>query len=123
MAPVHQVQRVPQGLIYLLRGYTGNNFAYPPRTVLDRLKTFGDNVFRTDTDGSIVALSDGETVKFNVHPLVNRKSDSGSSHGSHYSRCSAPSPPSSAEVQEMTVEADIDNPKPAPNDKVTVTPP
>ena len=41
-----------------------NSYGHPDNLVLNRLKTFGVEVFRTDEVGTIIAISDGETIKF-----------------------------------------------------------
>ena len=41
-----------------------NSYGHPDNLILNRLKTFGVEVFRTDEAGTIIATSDGETIKF-----------------------------------------------------------
>ncbi|NLD50733.1 MAG: hypothetical protein GX660_26635 [Clostridiaceae bacterium] len=40
-----------------------NSYGHPDNLILNRLKTFGIEVFRTDKSGTIIATSDGETIK------------------------------------------------------------
>lgn len=46
----------------------GNRYKHPTTDTLNRLKAVKSKVFRTDTQGSIIATSDGKTVKFNTKP-------------------------------------------------------
>jgi len=41
-----------------------NSYGHPDNLILNRFKNFGVEVFRTDEDGTIIATSDGETIKF-----------------------------------------------------------
>lgn len=41
-----------------------NSYGHPDNLILNRLNTFGVEVFRTDEAGTIIATSDGETIKF-----------------------------------------------------------
>ena len=40
----------------------GNRYGHPNEETLDTLEEAGVEVYRTDISGSIVALSDGETI-------------------------------------------------------------
>ena len=44
----------------------GNNYGHPTEEVLSRLRDADIKVFRTDLQGDIIAVSDGETVTFTV---------------------------------------------------------
>lgn len=46
----------------------GNSYGHPHAEVLNNLRSMGVQVFRTDEQGSIVAVSDGETITFNCAP-------------------------------------------------------
>ncbi len=46
----------------------GNSYGHPRQEVLDDLRNRNTKVFRTDEQGTIVAISDGETITFNVEP-------------------------------------------------------
>ena len=46
-----------------------NDYGLPDETILERLETANIKVFRTDTDGTIIAKSDGRTVTFNKEKL------------------------------------------------------
>ena len=50
-------------------GY-GNDYEHPHNVTLDRLRERGINVFRTDEQGSIVAVSDGAMILWNNEPSV-----------------------------------------------------
>lgn len=43
----------------------GNSYGHPHAEVLDRLRSMGVEVFRTDEQGSIIASSDGENITWN----------------------------------------------------------
>lgn len=44
----------------------GNSYGHPAPIILDRLKTYNVEIFRTDQHGTIIATSDGETITFNI---------------------------------------------------------
>ena len=44
----------------------GNSYGHPHAQTLNTLLTSGVEVYRTDEDGTIVAVSDGKTITFNV---------------------------------------------------------
>lgn len=46
----------------------GNDYGHPRAEVLNRLRAMGISVFRTDEQGTIVAVSDGEEITFNTTP-------------------------------------------------------
>jgi len=46
-----------------------NDYGHPAQGTLNRLTNAGGSVYRTDQDGTIVATSDGETVKFTASSL------------------------------------------------------
>lgn len=50
-----------------------NSYGHPSPYTLDRLKTAKVNIYRTDMNGHIICLSDGETITFQIE-----KNDSGS---------------------------------------------
>lgn len=52
----------------------GNDYGHPHKETIDKLNGKNINVFRTDLQGTIIASSDGEELKFNVNP-VDKKSD------------------------------------------------
>jgi competence protein ComEC len=43
----------------------GNDYGHPKPETINRLQKSGITIFRTDYDGTIVATSDGQTIKFN----------------------------------------------------------
>ena len=45
-----------------------NDYGHPAAGVMNRLKKAGIPVYRTDESGTIVCVSDGETIRFNVSP-------------------------------------------------------
>lgn len=45
-----------------------NRYGHPRQEVLDDLRKRGTSVFRTDEQGTIVAVSDGKTITFNTDP-------------------------------------------------------
>lgn len=46
----------------------GNDYGHPRAEVLNNLRSMGIKVFRTDEQGSIVAVSDGADITFNTMP-------------------------------------------------------
>lgn len=46
----------------------GNQYGHPHAQTLNRLRKLGTKIFRTDEQGSIVVVSDGESVAFNCAP-------------------------------------------------------
>lgn len=49
----------------------GNTYGHPHAEVLNRLRELGIQIFRTDDQGTIVAVSDGQTIAFNASPSDN----------------------------------------------------
>ncbi|QXM07081.1 ComEC/Rec2 family competence protein [Crassaminicella indica] len=47
---------------------TGNDYGHPHKETMDKLKNKNIPVYRTDENGTIIAVSDGEKIKFNVNP-------------------------------------------------------
>lgn len=47
---------------------TGNDYGHPHQETLDRLQAHKISYFRTDTQGTIIAYSDGNGVTFNTQP-------------------------------------------------------
>ncbi|QEK13540.1 MBL fold metallo-hydrolase [Crassaminicella thermophila] len=57
---------------------TDNDYGHPHKETMDKLKNKGIIVYRTDQNGTIVAISDGEHIKFNTNPgnyRIGRKSN------------------------------------------------
>ena len=49
----------------------GNTYGHPHAEVLNRFREMGIQIFRTDDQGTIVAVSDGQTIAFNASPSDN----------------------------------------------------
>ena len=49
----------------------GNTYGHPHAEVLNRRREMGIQIFRTDDQGTIVAVSDGQTIAFNASPSDN----------------------------------------------------
>lgn len=47
----------------------GNSYGHPTADVLNRLKSYKVNIFRTDLQGTIIAKTDGKSLTFNVKPI------------------------------------------------------
>lgn len=62
-------------------GY-GNQYGHPHREVVKTLSDLGVSTFRTDLQGSIISVTDGKNIIWNVEPTTNFKS--GSELGSIY---------------------------------------
>jgi competence protein ComEC len=48
----------------------GNHYGHPTAEVLNRLKAYKVNIFRTDLQGTIIAKTDGTNLSFNVKPAT-----------------------------------------------------
>ncbi len=51
-----------------------NDYGHPHSEVLNRLRLMGSKVYRTDEQGTIVAISDGSGIRFNMPPSESWKS-------------------------------------------------
>lgn len=47
---------------------TGNSYEHPHQETLDKLTANGVSLYRTDKQGTIIATSDGKTIKWNTKP-------------------------------------------------------
>lgn len=47
-----------------------NNYGHPNADVLNKLNSKGIRTFRSDTQGTIIATSNGQTITFNTNPVV-----------------------------------------------------
>lgn len=54
----------------------GNDYGHPHSEVLNQLRKMGTKVYRTDEQGTIVAVSDGNEITFNVSPTDSWQSGS-----------------------------------------------
>ncbi|MBZ4669364.1 MAG: beta-lactamase protein [Defluviitaleaceae bacterium] len=45
-----------------------NDYGHPHKEIIEKLKSLGVIVYRTDECGTVVAVSDGKTISFNVKP-------------------------------------------------------
>lgn len=46
----------------------GNSYGHPHKSTMERLKDRGIKVYRTDENGTIIAVSDGKKITFNTNP-------------------------------------------------------
>lgn len=46
-----------------------NNYGHPSQEVFERLETHKVDLFRTDLQGVIISISDGNKINFNVEPI------------------------------------------------------
>ncbi|SHJ46551.1 cell wall-binding repeat-containing protein [Clostridium magnum] len=46
----------------------GNDYGHPTQATMDKLKNAGVTVYRTDENGTVVAVCDGNTITFNTAP-------------------------------------------------------
>lgn len=53
---------------------TGNSYGHPSRQTLERLWERGISIYRTDEQGSVVAVSDGQDITWSTVPSTSRKS-------------------------------------------------
>lgn len=47
----------------------GNDYGHPHKVTIDKLNAKNINVFRTDLEGTIIAISDGNEITFNTKPV------------------------------------------------------
>ena len=45
-----------------------NTYKHPTKTTMDKMKKMNIDVYRTDEQGTIELVSNGETITFNVEP-------------------------------------------------------
>jgi len=45
----------------------GNSYGHPHKEIIEKLKSLNITVYRTDQQGTIIAVSDGKTILFNIH--------------------------------------------------------
>lgn len=83
----------------------GNSYGHPHAEVLNRFRSMGIKVFRTDEQGSLIASSDGSTITWNASPSETWKS--GEPTGSSKSQNSGQDQDekTQADTQETTTEA------------------
>jgi competence protein ComEC len=53
-----------------------NDYGHPHREIIERLEAKNIQYFRTDLQGTIIALSDGQEIKFNNDPFTNNTEES-----------------------------------------------
>lgn len=46
----------------------GNSYGHPSSSTMSRLQAKGIKIFRTDENGTVIAISDGKNIKFNCSP-------------------------------------------------------
>ena len=88
----------------------GNDYGHPAAAVMNRLKQAGIPVYRTDESGTIVCVSDGETIRFNANP--GSYSSGGQSGTSGTSITPAPTPTPGASPKPTPTPAPIPTPSP-----------
>lgn len=52
--------------ISIIMAGVGNNYGLPKQEILDRLNNIGSKIYRTDENGTITAVSDGNQIKINT---------------------------------------------------------
>ena len=57
----------PQAVV-ISAGY-GNPFGHPSKTVMRRIRRIGADLYRTDLQGDLIAVSDGKRITWNVNPV------------------------------------------------------
>lgn len=63
----------------------GNDYGHPHKETMEKLKSLGITVYRTDECGTVVAVSDSRTISFNVRPGDYTAGSSGNSSTSNTS--------------------------------------
>jgi len=72
----------------------GNDYGHPSEEVMNRLKQAGIPVYRTDESGTIVCVSDGETIRFSANPGSYTFGGQSGTSGTSISPTPAPTPAS-----------------------------
>lgn len=93
-----------------------NNYGHPEESVLSTLSAAGVQIYRTDTDGTIIFMTDGKTMEVNKNAWEYNGSQSGSSAGADTGQNN-----STAVTTPITATASIDDSAPTQNSTVTVT--
>jgi competence protein ComEC len=75
-----------------------NSYGHPSIVVMERLKAKGITVFRTDENGTIIAISDGNNINFNTKPGSYSGSNGGGSTGSIVPAAPAPVAPENSRI-------------------------
>ena len=52
--------------ISIIMAGAGNSYGLPKQEILDRLNNIGSKIYRTDENGTITAVSDGNQIKINT---------------------------------------------------------
>lgn len=53
----------------------GNSYGHPHQETLDKLVSFGAEVYRTDELGTVIAVSDGKNISFDFLPTISDTAD------------------------------------------------
>lgn len=93
-----------------------NNYGHPEDEVLSRLANHKVNIYRTDTDGTIIFKTNGKTIEVNKSAWKYAGNSQSMTHPSTKQQES-----SASEAKPITAVASIDNPNPGQNESVTVT--
>ncbi|HHV30292.1 MAG TPA: MBL fold metallo-hydrolase [Clostridium sp.] len=81
-----------------------NSYGHPDSLILNRLKTFGVEVFRTDEIGTIVVTSDGDTIKFDKNAsAIKEQAPPVESKAPNTHSSVVTSSPEKTEIKEITV--------------------
>ncbi|MCM1064034.1 MAG: MBL fold metallo-hydrolase [Eubacterium sp.] len=79
-----------------------NPYGHPHEQTLKTLQENGVQIFRTDEQGSIVAVSDGQSISWNTEPSLNRNAGSAAGSESSVSEAVIPNDASEMHVPETT---------------------
>ena len=67
---------------------TGNSYGHPHKDTMDKLSDMGIQVFRTDKQGTVIAVSNGNSIQWNQNPCndysAGNESDTGTQPSSAY---------------------------------------
>ena len=91
-----------------------NNYGHPDDAVLQRLKKIGTNIFRNDTDGTIVFKTDGREISVTTQNGTNESTEQQEANG----RDHAGNPDVAGPIR---LNAELDNPSPSQNERVSVS--
>ena len=98
-----------------------NGYGHPTSEVLDRLANHKVNIFRNDTDGTIVFKTDGKTIDVNKNAWVHTAVAKPIAQTPPKTQPTPPPAPATTVTGSLTAAAIIDNASPNQNEEVTVT--
>lgn len=94
----------------------GNRYKHPTTDTLNRLKAVKASIYRTDTQGTIKATSNGNTISFNVKPAI--KATSSKKSTSTQKKTNTKKATSTSKTTSYKLTASVDNKTPKQNSTI-----